>query len=153
MIDEPELIEGQDLENLQYGNKKMDLHPTNISLGEAITRLYHGEATHIDLQPGDATRYQLYLIPCWNPLLKPGNLNREDAKTFIVLSVLNLHRGVHLLNLLDTAESLFYTLSEYKMNNWSRHLLSSFVCRLGHELQDRYGMGWYNFTPAYKVPL
>lgn len=142
------LIEGQDLDNLQYGSQKMDLNPVNMSLGEITTRLFHGEAVYVELQPGDATRYQFYLIPCWSTLLRPTNLGPEEAKTFVVMAVLNLHRGTHLLNLLDDSLGAFYTLSEDKMNLWSKHLLASFMGRLRHTMQDKYGLNWYNNTPS-----
>jgi hypothetical protein len=37
--------------------------PSNIGMNELVTRLKRGLATRIILEPGDATRYELMIIP------------------------------------------------------------------------------------------
>lgn len=138
-------FEGQDLNNLRYGGQVMNMEPTNMSLGEAVTRLFHGEAVHIDLQPGDATRYQLYIIPLWNRILKPGNVSHSDSDDMVVLALLNIDRKTALVRLSPEALDTFYAVEND--NEWTRHILASFVSRLANTMQDKFGLRWWERTP------
>lgn len=79
------------MEILEYHGRQMDPTPYGKSLQSVAQCLDRRQPTTVILKPGDATRYELVLVPMWMPSLEFGNYHPADR--FNGLLVTRIVRG------------------------------------------------------------
>ena len=123
---------------LMRGSDRMSLEPKNRSLPDLLKRLSKQEVVFVRLEPGDATRYDFWLIPQGNPYL---NCEQEfpttDAHEYWVLVPANLGSNGYGLLLMDTnvtyMEGQLYNIY---YNAWTRRVVGWFLAGLFEEVLD-----------------
>lgn len=75
------------MKTLRYNDKELDPNPTNHFNLQTVARDLVDERTvHVILEPGDATRYDLTLMPMWATGLEHlGNYDYEDRNAGLIV--------------------------------------------------------------------
>ena len=131
------IIEGQDLDRLIYGDQVMDLTPVNRSWTAIGLDLQLGYAAYAHLEPGDGTRYEIYVIPMSDPDLKLDSLNLADAQRYVLVCLANTHRRTDLVPLSTDPKQVFYSLSpETHREIWTAHIIAAFISQLAKQIKE-----------------
>lgn len=73
-------------ETVEYLGKDLNLNPIgDLSLGIVAEELALGRAVTVILEPGDATRYVLTLVPMVSPLVHEGWWNLDDPSRYLLV--------------------------------------------------------------------
>ncbi len=78
--------------NITYNNKEMQFAPINVDLDELIPEINGGNPAVVILEPGDATRYVLLLVPLSigiAPHLRGFGIPSAEASNYIFVSKLS----------------------------------------------------------------
>lgn len=118
---------------------EMDPEPVNISLSETATALIAGETVLVVLEPGDATRYNLCVVPCWAQFVGVDALAScgiSDPSDYLLVTKFDSTEGNswfarHLSFEADVAPGI--------KNRWSRTLLAWWTRRLWREIRTVLG--------------
>jgi len=123
-------------EELKYMNRTMDHEPINSSLSAIADLLRGGDPAIAILEPGDATRYRLCLLPCWSSGictdLGEVGIPQDHAAEYLLVTRFDAKGG----------EAFFASSSvesfdlEIIRNKWSREFLSWWLRRLWGELEQ-----------------
>lgn len=70
--------------DFEYGGRLLSPEPTNLSLKVLAGGLSAGHTAYAQLEPGDATRYDILLVPMWGPAGFGGPYDREDYKWLFI---------------------------------------------------------------------
>ncbi len=123
-------------EELKYMGQALSAEPINLPLSAVAAALRGGDSVLAILEPGDATRYQLCLVPCWAPGLRSDlgaiGVPPQRAREYLLVAKFLGHGG-----------DVFFASSDVRafdldavQNEWSRELLSWWLRRLWKELDD-----------------
>lgn len=102
-----------DVIEVGLGHRALNFDPNYIkTIADNISR---GEATVVLLQPGDATRYEFYIIPQTDERLRiPGRLPESDWGDYVWIAPINMgNRGGDLVYLQGESR-IFYDLGFYR---------------------------------------
>lgn len=118
---------------LLYHGKPMSKHPINVDISVVALELVRDHPSLAILEPGDGTRYELILVPCWSSNIRLGlasqGIRPTDAKDYILCVKIN---GIR--------DSFFVTehIQEYDVegisNDWSCRFLAWWLRRLWVEI-------------------
>lgn len=119
---------------VEYADRTQTLNfePANISNLELLHRLHEGETTRVILEPGDATRYDLLIIPLNDQTSPTGVPGYEGWFGYVFLN--NASRKQFLTLRPSTCWPMDF--SGHIVNDWSRHVLSNFHNLLMEELDN-----------------
>jgi hypothetical protein len=67
--------------------RTLDLAPRNATLTELAVELSLGNAVGAVLEPGDATRYDLLLVPCWTESVSPVAVGTGDRGGYLLVGI------------------------------------------------------------------
>ncbi len=131
-----EIVETR-LPELEYHGRQMSVQPLDLELRDVAWMLNVGTAVTVRLEPGDATRYELLLVPMAGPFIKIGNYSAEDTESGLIVTRFvggtPEGTGIVLLNRLEAESSdemIDVQFSEWVSNIWSMRLLNWWFCCL-----------------------
>ncbi len=115
-----------------YHNRAMNREPENVSFDYASATVAAGQPIVVVLEPGDATRYRLLIVPCWNAEVDGGgNLSdigipSKAAREFLMVTQFDDLGGMMFFASRNVGE---HDLGAIK-NEWTRTLLTWWVNQL-----------------------
>lgn len=123
-------------ERLIYGLVEMRAEPINGTLEQIAAALHNGHPVIAELEPGDATYYNLLISPAWGAGIR-GSLGRFGIPLRAVEGYLIVTK------LTDTGGITFYVtdrvgtwdLEEHIRNPWTRELLVWWLLQLWDEIK------------------
>ena len=122
-------------DELTYMNRTMNPEPVNLPLSAVAMALTSGNPVVVILEPGDATRYRLCLVPCWAAGLQADlgdvGIPQQNAREYLLVTRFGARRGEGFFAWADVQA---YDLESVE-NEWSRELLSWWLRRLWKELE------------------
>lgn len=125
------------MEDLFYGEKKMSREPINISFEDVVNILAVGDPVFINLQPGDATRYNIFITPCWNRKIKTHlkgiGIDEYNSYEYITFHYEIRHRASIVPIFCHPNDFI-----ELSQNQWTQTFFSWFVNNIGEALRERY---------------
>lgn len=106
----------------------MKLEPTNIGMDRLVLTLYEGNPAVVQLEPGDATRYCLLIVPAWSPEVK-GSLDMfgipsEHCSRYLLVTKMNGLKGTMGFVPLNDGVLVEHHFDEIVTNFWSMRLLA-----------------------------
>ena len=124
--------------DLEYRGKKMEFVPVNVLPSDMIRLIHQGVPQVVILEPGDATRYTLLLIPLDRGDNVVGHLDSigiqgEDAERYLFVSKLSPDAcpGTFVPFGPDATVGT-YDVLDLTSNEWSRELLAWWLTSLAH---------------------
>ena len=79
-------------EALAYNERPMSPDPINIDVEDVVDALTDGRPVSVELEPGDATYYNLIIVPCWAPVVRRSlgryGVPRADATEYLLVTYL-----------------------------------------------------------------
>lgn len=131
-----EPAEPKDDTKLSYHGKELRLEPINATMGVIAAELLKGHPALAILEPGDATRYEVILVPCWSSNIRLGlasqGIRPTETDDYLLCAKLNGNTG-----------TFFATehVQEYDIetihNEWSCHFLAWWLRNLWREINAR----------------
>lgn len=117
-------------EKLMHGSSEMQVEPINIPLTEVAQLLKEGDPVVVILEPGDATRYRLLIVPCWSCSVggRLGDIGIPLGKEtdYLMVTKFDNYGG----NMFFATEHVQHWDAEALENEWSRDLVTWWVRRL-----------------------
>lgn len=108
-------------------SRSLDLRPVNIAPQQLVECLSRGETVLVRLEPGDATRYDFFLVP-----LIGENVPTAARDGWLGLVPLNVGKGTALLP--PTPNISQFDFSELEMSGYTRAVIAKFYNLLMEEL-------------------
>ncbi len=123
--------------DLEYRpGKLMEVQPINVRLSEVVGTLRLNEPIVAILEPGDATRYTLLLVPMRvgdgvSPYLQGFGIQQEDADRYLFVSKLSGYEcpGTWVPFVIDRPVGV-HDVTELTDNPWSQQLLAWWLTNL-----------------------
>ena len=118
-----------------FESKKRELQPNplGITLKQVAKFLVEGKPLTVELEPGDATRYELALIPMWADLMNLGNYGEERETSLLVVRSVGGTPTTAQVVLLERDFKELYRISN--QNEWTEQLFSWWFSLLWREIE------------------
>lgn len=118
---------------VEVNGRNLSLSPTNIGMDDLARRCNKGRTSYVILEPGDATRYEIYLVPFKNPRLRMSG----TSSNFVLVAMPNV--GTYPFNVSGPVH-LGYIVEKLGLKGpWGQHtagVISSFLLVLGQWMDD-----------------
>ena len=120
--------------DLIYRGKPMTVEPANRSLAGVAELLRTGRSVIAELEPGDATYYNLLLVPCWAPGIS-GHLGRfgvpsGSAHRFLIVVKVDEEGGGMTFVPTDGQKIGVWDTLHLSSNEWSQELFAWWLSHL-----------------------
>lgn len=124
------------VEPLLFNDTPMELEPTNITMSDVVRFLKSEMPCVVDLQPGDATRYQLLLVPCGSRYVRlflgVVGIPPESAGNYLFVAKINGALGQTFIN--TTHEPNESDFEDMGGNTWTMTFLAWWFANLNEAL-------------------
>lgn len=130
----------QDKTCIYLDGRPYQADPLECSISQLAARLDNGSPVSVTLEPGDATRYELLLVPMWAPEVGLHNWGIEDRQSGLVVTRLvggEVDGGSCIVLLNRQHSHGLWTIS--RENTWTFNLFTRWFSLLAAELRAERG--------------
>ncbi|NIN68869.1 MAG: hypothetical protein GTO63_30120 [Anaerolineae bacterium] len=118
-----------------FNGRAMHPEPLDRTLDDVAVGLRAGESVSVVLEPGDATRYNLCLVPCWSPLVYDSlgsvGIPKSRANEYLLVVKFDSSGGS---SWFAHSQIEHYDVGGGVQNQWSRELLAWWLRELWKRL-------------------
>lgn len=105
---------------VKIGSHTLNMEPHNVSMDVLARRCVKGRTTYVRLMPGDATLYEIYVVPFKNPHLKMSGTTQD----FVLLAIPG--KGAYPFCLWTKAD-VGYIRDKLGVDEWTAKVVAEFL--------------------------